>query len=40
MRQVIKIHVGMYEGKAGFTQTFSDGTREHYLFELPIAEAG
>jgi len=38
MRKVLEIQVGMFEGKVGFTQVLDDGTMEHKLFDVPIAE--
>ncbi len=37
MRNVIKVEVGGYENRVGYTAIYEDGTREHHLFAPEIA---
>ena len=37
-RTIVNVNVGMYEGNIGLTISFDDGEREHFLFDLPVAE--
>ena len=37
-RHVNHIDVGMYDGKAGITLHYEDGTKHHLLFSVAVAE--
>lgn len=38
MKQAAQIEVGLHEGRPGFTITYTDGERAHFLFHRGIAK--